>query len=220
MMFANQPTIRRKALLFALASVSFLAAARPACAFRDEIGISIEPTLVVLPAVADQSTKSTLVPAGGGSLSIEYSILHELAVVVRGGYVQAFGDSLIGQTTIQGRPGNYYFQQNSGWALGGLRLETPRYWMPVSLFASALGGVFVLDQTSRALKEIGTGNDFGFDLADIVKTVPAMSVSVGLSGRVSHQIRLQVEPTLYMFLLKPVLVGFGLTAGITFLFYP
>lgn len=189
-----------------------------ASAHRYEMGISIEPAILALPAVADENTKSTLSFGGGGGLGIEYYVLGNLALVVRGGYAHAFATSHIGAATFDRRQGNYYFQQSAGYAFGGLRLETPSHWLPVTFFVSALAGIAILPQTQRQLLD-DAGRDYGLNLPDVIKPVPAISASIGLSGRVTNQIRLQFEPTMYLFPVKPVLIGFGFTIGITFLFF-
>ncbi len=207
-------------LLRSALTITLVAVVAPdaAWAHRFEMGISIEPALMVLPAVAEENTKSTLALGGGGGLGIEYHVLNNLALVVRGGYAQAFATSQIGQATFSRRSGNYYFQQSAGYAFGGLRLETPSSWMPIALFVSAMGGISVLPQTQRKLLD-EFEKDYGLALTDIIKPLPTIAISVGLSGRVTNQIRLQVEPVLYLFPVKPVLVGFGVTLGITFLFF-
>lgn len=73
-------------------------------------------------------------------------------------------------------------------------------------------------QQNRALYD-DRGVPFGLTLPDIVQSVPALSFSAGVSHRVSNLIRLNAEPTLYLLLSNPTRVGFGLTLGITFLFF-
>ena len=210
----------RQTYTFLLVALVCALPASTAHAHRYELGISLEPAIIALPAVADQASKNTLAPAAGGGIALEYYALEPLAIVVRGGYVQAFGDSLIGEATFSNRTGNYYFQQSAGYALAGLRLETPSLWLPVSFFVSGLGGVAVLSQTQRQLLEEGTGRDFGLGLGDMVRPMPMITASIGISGRVTNQIRLNAEPAAFIFPLKPVVVGVGATIGITFLFYP
>ena len=84
------------ALVLALALI-----ANNAEGHKKEIGISVEPCFALLPAVVPASNQSTLSPALGGTLGVEYYFANDVSALFRGGYVQSFGDSLIGDATIQ-----------------------------------------------------------------------------------------------------------------------
>jgi hypothetical protein len=210
----------RRSIVLGLVAVAIIWPAA-ASAHKYELGISIEPAFFALPAVANENTKNTLALSAGGGLGFECYVLNELAVIVRGGYTHAFATSLIGEATFTNgtmtRTGNYYFQQSAAYASGGVRLETPSYWLPVSFFASVTGGVVFLPQTQRVLIDAVTGNSA---LPDTLKILPTVVASVGVAVRVTNQIRLQAEPLLYIVPVAPVLVGYGASIGITFLFYP
>jgi len=67
-----------------VAAVVAICFASSAFAFESEFGFSLEPALIVLPAVANENTLHTLVPAPAGTLSFEYSPLHWFSLLLPG----------------------------------------------------------------------------------------------------------------------------------------
>ena len=189
-------------------------------AHERELGISIEPSLVVLPAVASESSQNTLAFSPAGGFSAEYSFINNLAVIWRTAYAFAVTDSLIGQASFQNRQGNYYFRQQALLTSAGLRLDTPAHWMPIELSASVQGGAAILIQTDRELRDDqGIKYKLPQPLTTLVRAAPLLVVTGGISARVWHQVRLGVEPTLFLGFFGRTYVGFGVNAALTFLFF-
>ncbi len=183
-----------------------------------EVGISIEPTFGGIPAIADDNSSATLALCAGGSLGIEFMPVKYLSITTRLAYVYPVVESLIGQATFSNRTGNYYFTQSAAFALAGLRLETPIWWLPVQFTIGAQGGVALLIQDKRELRNTA-GVTYEIDLPTLVRPAPMVSLSAGLMGRVTDHVRLHAEGSAYLMPLGRVLVGFGVTLGLTFLFF-
>lgn len=207
-----KPSFQIAATLFAFAAPA------TALAYEKELGLSISPAIAGMPAIADEVSQRTLGWSAGGGLGFEYNPTKILAVVIEGGYLQALSDSLIGTATIQNRQGQYYFQQSTAFGLGGLRLTTPAWWMPIQLGISVEGGFAILWQSQRDLQDHGIS--FGLTLPDAIRPEPMIAIAPQLLARVYHQIRIDVAPTLFMLFAGSPALGFGLKLSLTFLFYP
>lgn len=191
-----------------------------AAAHERELGISIEPSMVVLPAVATEGAQNTLAFSPAGGFSVEYSFLNNFAVITRASYAFAVTDSLIGQASFQNRTGNYYFRQQAVVTSAGLRVDTPAHWMPIELSASLQGGAAILIQTDRELRDDqGIKYKLAQPLGTLLRTAPLLVVTAGISTRVWHQIRVGVEPTLFVGFFGRTYVGFGVNAALTFMFF-
>lgn len=192
--------------------------ANAAWAHRGELGLVLEPGYVMLPAVSQNSTESSLShsPAIGGSL--EYSVINDVIILARGFYAFGVTSNLIGQTTFSDRTGNYYFKQSAGAVSAGVRLESRSWFLPVKLGIGFQAGALILVQGDRALKN-DQGIKYKVDLPDIVQPMPLLTFSLSVSGRVWHQIRLAVEPSFYIVPGSPSYFGFGVSVNLGFLFF-
>ena len=205
-------------LTLAIAVASILGAtALPALAHPYELGITIEPTIVGLPAFADRKSIPTTAIAAGGGLGFEFSPLKYLSITSRLAYAHGLTESHVGQATFVNRTGEYYFSQDAAYAVAGLRIETPTWFLPVQFFAEAQGGVAVLIQDQQQL--IGPTGPYTAHFTTIVQTEPLIGFSGGMFGRVTDHVRLNAEGTAFLMPVGRTLVGFGFTLGITFLFF-
>ena len=121
-------------------------AAVPAFAHPFELGITIEPSIAGLPAFADSKSIPTTAITAGGGVGFEFAPLKYLALTTRVAYVHALSDSKIGEASIGTLKGTYYVSQDAAYALVGVRLETPIWWIPVQFFLSPQGGIAILIQ--------------------------------------------------------------------------
>lgn len=195
-----------------------LARASTVAAHPFEFGVSIEPQFVGLPAVADDGSIPTLSFTAGGAIGIEFMPVKYLSLTSRLAYTHPVVESRIGQATFSNRTGDYFFSQAAAFALAGLRLETPTWWIPVQFFVGAQGGLALFIQDKRELRN-SAGVAFEIPLPTIVKPTALVALSGGLYGRVSGNVRLNAEGTVFLVPTNRVLVGFGVTLGITFLFF-
>lgn len=198
--------------------VLVLASAARAHAHPFEMGISIEPTFVGMPAVADEGSIPTLAFAAGGALSFEFAPTKYLSLISRLAYTHPVGESQIGQATFANRTGNYFFSQASAFVLGGLRLETPSWWLPLQFTLSGSAGVALLIQDKRELRN-SESVTYEISLPANVRPAPLVALASGVQMRVSEHVRLNAEGTAYLLPVKQLLVGFGVNLGITFLFF-
>ena len=195
-------------------------------AFAHELGFSVEPTFLAFPAVAPsdssavglQTRNSTVTLSPAAAFSLEYYPLNYLSVVVRGGYAFAVVDTLIGEATFDNRTGNYWFRQSMGFGLAGARIETPHHWTPVTFGASLQAGFGLLVHTDAELRN-AAGAKLRANPPTGVIPVPMLALSGTISGRVSEQIRIGTEPTLFLLPTNPVRVGFGLSLSVAFFFF-
>lgn len=212
--------------ILVLASLLSVAAPRDAFAFRRELGFSIEPMFLAFPAVAPpdssgvalQTQNSVLTPSPAAAFSLEYYPLNYLSVVFRGGYAFAVVDTLIGEATFDNRTGDYWFRQSMGFGMLGVRIETPHYWTPVTFGFSAQAGLGLLIHTDTELRN-AAGAKLRASPPTGVVPVPIIALSGPISGRVSEQVRLGVEPTLFLVPTNPVRVGFGVSLSLAIFFF-
>ena len=205
-----------------LTSIAVLAWPQRASAHRREFGISIQPAFCGFPAVADANSIPSVALTAGGGIGLEFYPLKYFSVVFRVGYTHALATSTIGEATFNNeagfpRKGDYSFKQSTAFSSLSLRLETPPWWIPVQFHISAGAGAALLIQTERKL--VAGGTDLRIPLGDIFKVSPIIPFTTGLFIRVSSQVRFDLDGTVFMFPQRPVLVGFGITLGLTFLFY-
>lgn len=189
-----------------------------AWAHQGELGVVLEPSYVMLPAVSNNSAESSLSHSPAIGASLEYSVFNDVIVLLRGFYAFGITSNLIGQTTFSDRTGNYYFKQSAGAALAGIRLESRSWFLPVKLGIGVQAGALVLVQGDRALKN-DQGIKYKIDLPDTIQPLPLIAVSLSASGRIWHQIRLGVEPNLYIIPGSTTYFGFGLNLNLGFLFF-
>jgi hypothetical protein len=187
-----------------------------AFAHKRELGFTLEPTLALQQALGQNRT--TLAAAAGPGLGLEYHFLNDFAVTLRGAYVHALNLSEIDGATVTRRTGTYEFRQNGGFVMAGVRAETPSHLFPFSFFGSLQAGAFSTEQRDRKLRD-PDGRDFGLGLTTLRTTMAMFAVSGGISYRVLSQVRIQAEPAFYVFAGPKVLVGFGLTLGVTILVF-
>ncbi|MCC6805798.1 MAG: hypothetical protein IT381_00110 [Deltaproteobacteria bacterium] len=205
-----------------LTAATLVAWSGSASAHQREFGISIQPAFAGFPAVADPNSQPGLALTAGGGIGLEFYPLKYMAIVSRLAYTHALTTTTIGQATFNNeagfpRTGDYYFKQSTAFASLGLRLETPSWWLPVQFHIGVGGGFALSIQTERKL--LADGQDLRIPLNDIVKVAPIIPVTTGLFVRVASQVRFDLDGTLFVFPQNPVLVGFGITLALTFLFY-
>lgn len=188
-------------------------------AHQGEFGFVLEPGYVALPAMSKNSMESSLSHSPSIGASFEYSVVNDVIILIRGFYAFGITSNLIGQTTFSDRTGDYYFKQSAGAALAGLRLESRSWFLPVKVGIGVQGGALITVQSERALKN-DQGIKYDFDLPDIVQPMPLLAVSLNVSGRVWHQIRLGIEPSFYIVPGTPTYFGFGINLNLGFLFFP
>lgn len=206
--------------------VGGLLAPTNAHAFKRELGFSIEPMFLAFPAIAPpdstglslQTPNSTLTLSPAAAFGLEFYPLNYLGVVFHGGYAFAVVDTLIGEASFDNRTGSYWFRQSMAFGLLGVRIETPHYWTPVTFGFSLQGGVGLLIHTDTELRNMA-GAKLRASPPSGIQPVPIIALSSPVSGRVTEQIRLGVEPTMYIVPTNPVRVGFGVSLNLAFFFF-
>jgi len=208
----------QRALKVLLLSITIGVSSRSAIGHEHEFGISIQPEFLALPAISDTAQDHTISLGVGGGLGFEYYVAQYLALVLSNSYAHSVVQSKISPTVKFDRLGDYTFNQDGFLSLLGLRLESPSWWLPVSFFLKLAGGFAVLIQTNGQLLD-ANNQAYDFTFPTSVNVKPVISIGNGFFVRVADQIRFNTEFSVELLPIQPVLVGFGVSLGITFLFF-
>ncbi|MCC6812310.1 MAG: hypothetical protein IT381_33115 [Deltaproteobacteria bacterium] len=173
---------------------------------------------MAMPAV-QTGAAGTLSFAPGAAFALEYYPLNYLSAVLRLSYQFPIADSRIGNATFSNRDGIYWLRQGIGFATLGLRIATPQYWLPVTFSLSAQGGLAVLVHTERELRNDADIVYSNVKLEPQVQFAPCIVAGVGISFRVTDQVRLGIEPTLHVVFAPQAFIGMGLAASLAFFFF-